>query len=327
MISDNKYFDTLEVLSNEVDVKIYFFSDIMVDEVNQMKTEKNIMIAFFLNIIFSIFEFFGGLFTNSISILSDSIHDLGDAISIGLSYFTEKKSRKHANNKYTYGYIRYSVLGGMITTTILLTGSILVIIGATKRIIHPVEVHYNGMIFLAILGVILNFIAAYVTRKGDSINQKAVNLHMLEDVLGWVVVLIGAIVMIFTDIKIIDPIMSIGVALFILVNSLKNLKKVLDLFLEKTPDDIDIDELKKNLLNIEGVNDIHHIHVWSIDGYNNYATMHIVSKSKDINKIKQEIRNNLLEHNICHSILETEDEACDDQECHVHLNQVEHHHH
>ncbi len=136
-----------------------------------MKTEKNILIAFILNLSFSIFEFFGGLFTNSVAILSDSIHDFGDAVSIGISYFMERKSKKKANNKYTYGYIRYSVLGGVITTTILLVGSILVIIGAIKRIINPVEVNYNGMIILAIIGVILNFIAAYVTREGASINQ------------------------------------------------------------------------------------------------------------------------------------------------------------
>ena len=292
-----------------------------------MKTEKNILIAFLLNISFSIFEFFGGIFTNSVAILSDSIHDLGDAISIGISYFMERKSKKPGDNNYTYGYVRYSVLGGVITATILLVGSILVIISATKRLINPVEVNYNGMIIFAIIGVILNYIAAYVTKEGDSINQKSVNLHMLEDVLGWIVVLIGAIIMNFTDIRILDSIMSIGVAIFILINSLKNLKKVLDLFLEKTPDDIDIDELKNHLLKIKGVDDIHHIHVWSIDGYNNYATMHIVSKANDIAKVKKEIREELLEHNICHAILETEEEACDDKECHVELKEHSHHHH
>ena len=292
-----------------------------------MKVEKNIFIAFILNLTFSIFEVIGGIFTNSVAIMSDSIHDLGDAISIGISYFLEKKSKKHADKKYTYGYVRYSVLGGVITTTILLVGSILVIIGAVKRLFNPVEVDYSGMIIFAVAGVILNFVAAYVTREGNSINQKSVNLHMLEDVLGWVVVLIGAIIMRFTDIKILDSIMSIGVALFILIHSLENLKKVLDLFLEKTPEDVDIDELKKHLLKIKGVDDIHHIHVWSIDGYNNYATMHIVTKVKDLQKLKEEIRDELNEHNICHSILETEDEACEDKECHVHLNEVEHHHH
>ena len=150
---------------------------------------------------------------------------------------------------------------------------------------------------------------------------------MLEDVLGWIVVLIGAIIMNFTDIRILDSIMSIAVAIFILINSLKNLKKVLDLFLEKTPDDINIDELKTHLIQIKGVDDIHHIHVWSIDGFNNYATMHIVSKSNDIAKVKKEIREELLEHNISHAILETEEEACDDKECHVELKEHSHHHH
>ena len=291
-----------------------------------MKTEKNILIAFILNLSFSIFELIGGLLTNSFAILSDSIHDLGDALSIGISFFLEKKSKKKANNKYTYGYVRYSVLGGVITTTILLVGSVLVIIGAVKRLFNPVEIDYSGMIIFAIIGVVLNFIAAYITREGDSINQKAVNLHMLEDVLGWVIVLIGAIIMNFTDIKILDSIMCIGVALFVLINALKNLKQVLDIFLEKTPKDVDIEELKKHLLEIDEVEDIHHIHVWSIDGFHNYATMHIVSKSKNIAKVKKQIREELEEHNISHSILETEDEACDDQECHTEVH-VEHHHH
>lgn len=292
-----------------------------------MKTERNILIAFVLNILFSIFEFFGGLFTNSVAILSDSVHDLGDAASIGISYIMEKKSKKEADNKYTYGYIRYSVLGGVITTSILIVGSILVIIGAIKRIFDPEIINYEGMIIFAVFGVILNSIAAFVTKDGDSINQKSVNLHMLEDVLGWIIVLVGAIVMNFTDIDILDSIMSIGVSLFILYNSLKNLKVVIDIFLVKTPNDINIDKLKKHLLEIKGVDDIHHIHVWSIDGYNSYATMHIVSKAKNISKIKAEIREELQEFNICHAILETEEEACSDKKCHVVHSDVNSHHH
>lgn len=292
-----------------------------------MKTEKNILIAFILNFGFSIFEFFGGLFTNSVAILSDSIHDMGDALSIGISYFLEKKSKKHADNKYTYGYIRYSVLGGLITTVILIVGSILVIYNAIGRIINPVAINYEGMIIFAIVGVVLNFIAAYFTKDGDSINQKSVNLHMLEDVLGWVIVLVGAVVMRYTDIKILDPIMSIGVATFILVHSLENLKEVVDLFLEKTPNDVNIDELKNHLLEIENIEDIHHIHVWSIDGFNNYATMHIVTKSQNIKEVKNKVRHKLKKHNICHAILETEDEACDDIECNPEINGSDHHHH
>lgn len=215
-----------------------------------MKTEKNILIAFILNLSFSILEFIGGTITNSVAIISDSIHDIGDAASIGISYFLEKKSKKQPDTTYTYGYARYSVIGSVITTLILLSGSVMVVVNAIKRIINPVEINYNGMIIFAVIGVVVNFIAAYSTREGDSLNQKAVNLHMLEDVLGWCVVLIGAVVMRFTDISVIDPVMSIIVALFILINAIKNLKKVLDLFLEKAPHGIMVDEIREHISEI-----------------------------------------------------------------------------
>ncbi len=294
-----------------------------------MKTEKNILIAFILNISFSIFELIGGLFTNSISILSDAIHDFGDALSIGLSLILEKISKKNPDSNYTYGYARYSILGALITTTILTVGSIFVIISSIKRIISPEDINYNGMIIFAIFGVIINFLAAYFTKDGHSVNQKAVNLHMLEDVLGWVVVLIGSILMKFTDIRLIDSIMSIGVALFILINAFKNLKSILDLFLEKTPANIRVEELKNHLLKIKEIKDIHHIHVWSLDGNNNYSTMHIVTDTKDPVKLKKAVRNEMLEHNIIHTTIEIEgsDEKCLDKECHVDIKTSNHHHH
>ena len=293
-----------------------------------MKTEKNILIAFILNLSFSIFELVGGLFTSSIAILSDSLHDLGDAISIGISYFLEKKSKKKSDNKHTYGYIRYSVLGGMITSLILVSGSIFVIYESIKRLINPVTINYNGMIIFAVVGVVVNLVASFVTREGDSINQKAVNLHMLEDVLGWVVVLIGSILMKFTDIKYIDSVLSIGVALFIMFSAFKNLKKIYDLFLEKTPKDININEIKKHLLEVDGVIDIHHIHIRSIDGYNNFITFHAVIKKYD-HKIKHNLKEELEEFGIAHSTIEIEleDEKCHDKKCEVKTNHEHDHHH
>lgn len=293
-----------------------------------MKTEKNILIAFLLNLLFSIIEFIGGAITNSVAIISDSIHDMGDAMSIGVSFFLERKSTKSPDNKYTYGYIRYSVLGSIITTFILLGGSVLVIYNAIGRLVNPVEINYNGMIGFAVLGVSINFLAAYFTKEGDSLNQKSVNLHMLEDVLGWVVVLAGAIIMRFTDIKIIDPILSIGVAIFILINSLKTLKEVVDLFLEKTPNNIDIEEIKEHLLEIKGVIDVHHIHIRSIDGFNNYATMHIVVDG-DYKQIKDKIKEELEEHGIAHTTIEFEgkDEKCKSEKCEVKKSSNSHHHH
>lgn len=293
-----------------------------------MKTEKNILIAFILNLSFSIFEFIGGTITNSVAIVSDSIHDIGDAISIGISYFLEKKSKKQPDATYTYGYARYSVIGSVITTLILLFGSVMVIVNAIGRIINPVEINYNGMIIFAVIGVIVNFGAAYLTKEGDSLNQKAVNLHMLEDVLGWVVVLIGAVVMRFTDISVIDPVMSVAVAVFILVNAIRNLKEVLDLFLEKAPHGISVEEIKEHVSEIEGVLDVHHIHIWSMDGHNNYATMHVVTEEEP-HSIKHKIRDELQEHGIAHVTLELEgkDEGCHEEHCHVEFEASAGHHH
>lgn len=293
-----------------------------------MKTEKNIFLAFILNLAFSIFEFVGGIFTGSVAIISDAIHDIGDATSIGIAFFLEKKSKKQPDEKYTYGYTRYSIIGSVITTLILLFGSVMVIYNAIVRIINPTEINYNGMIVFAIVGVLVNFLAALLTREGDSLNQKAVNLHMLEDVLGWVIVLIGAIVMRFTNFYIIDPLMSIGVAIFIFVNAIKNLKEVLELFLEKVPHNIDVNELKEHIGKIDGVLNIHHIHIWSMDGHNNYATMHIVAEG-DSHNIKKQIREELKEHGIGHVTLEIEakNEHCHEEHCHIEFTSSTHHHH
>ena len=281
-----------------------------------MKTEKNILIAFVLNLVFSIFELFGGIFTRSVAIMSDAIHDFSDSISIGISYFLEKMSKKKSDNKYTYGYVRYSILGAVITNTILIVGGVIVIYNGVMRLMNPVKINYNGMILFAVIGVIVNFIASMVTRKGNSLNQKAVNLHMLEDVLGWSIVLVGAIIMKFTDWVILDSIMSILVALYIISHVGENFKTIVDVFLEKTPNNVSIDSIKEELSKIDGVIDVHHVHVWTIDGYSNYATMHIVVNNK-VKNIKDKIRKELLNLNINHVTLELEkeNEVCDEKEC------------
>ena len=295
-----------------------------------MKSEKNILIAFILNLSFSIFEFIGGILTGSVAILSDSVHDLGDATSIGASFFLEKKSKREPDEKYTYGYARYSVIGSVITTLILLVGSAIVVYNAVARMISPREIDYNGMIIFALVGVCVNFLAALFTRHGDSLNQKAVNLHMLEDVLGGLVVLIGAVIMRFTDLTILDPLMSMGVAIFVFISAIENLGEALGLFLEKTPSGIDVAEIKEHLESIEGVLGIHHIHLWSMDGQNNYATMHVVA-SGESHRVKRKIREELSEHGIDHATLEleSEGEVCDDRHCHPRSasNHSHHHHH
>ena len=219
----------------------------------------------------------------------------------------------------------------MITTLILLIGSCFVLYNAIGRIINPKSIHYNGMILFAVVGVVVNFCAAFFTREGDSLNQKAVNLHMLEDVLGWAVVLVGAVVMRFTNFSIIDPILSMVVAVFIFVNAVCNLKEALDLFLEKAPRGIAVGEIKERIMQIEGVLDVHHIHIWSIDGRNNYATMHIVTDA-ETGQIKNAIRMELQTYGIGHATLELEEdwEHCGEKYCRVEAESCgccHHHHH
>ena len=294
-----------------------------------MKSEKNILIAFLLNLMFAIFEFAGGVLTGSVAIISDAIHDLGDAASIGVSFFLEKKSKKQPDGVYTYGYVRYSVIGSAITTLTLLAGAVIVIYNAILRIITPTPIHYNGMILFAVVGVCVNLSAALITRKGVSLNQKAVNLHMLEDVLGWVVVLIGAVVMRVTQFALLDPLLSIGVAVFIGIHAVGNLKEIIDLFLEKAPRGLDVQQIQQELMELPGVLDVHHIHLWSMDGQTGYGTMHIMTDA-DAHTVKKAVREKLKTYGISHVTLELEtgNEHCHARCCHVeHAYPSGHHHH
>jgi len=306
-------------------------------------SQHKILIAFLLNLGFSVYELIGGAITGSTAIVyeliggaitgstaivSDAVHDFGDAISIGLSYLLEKKSTKQPDAKYTYGYTLYSLVGGMVTTLVLLFGSTFVIFNAILRLFKPIEINYDGMIILSLIGVTVNFIAAYITHDNNSLNQKSVNLHMLEDVLGWIVVLIGAIIMRFTNISYLDPILSILVALFILKQALANFISILNVFLEKTPAQVSLEEIEKHLLNIPGVKNVHHLHIWSLDGYHNYATLHVVSNEPNT-KLKQTIKSELSAHQIAHSTIEMENtnENCHDQNCKLHSIDRPHTHH
>ena len=185
-----------------------------------MKKENKILAAFILNSVFCVFELIGGSLTGSTAIISDAVHDMGDAISIGVSYLLERKAGKAADEKNKE---RYSLIGAILITAVLIVGSLVAICNAVYRILNPVPLNYDGMLVFAVVGVIVNSVAAVFTHGGENMNIRAVNLHMLEDVLGWVTVLIGAAVMKVTDFALIDPLMSIGVAVFILVSAVKNL--------------------------------------------------------------------------------------------------------
>lgn len=289
-----------------------------------MTTEMRMLIVFLLNALFAVAEYVGGLFIGSVAIMSDAVHDLGDAVSIGLAWVLEKRSKKRADGVYTYGYARFSVLGGAITGLVLLVGSVIVIVHAVMRLIEPTPISYDGMIVFAVVGVAVNLLGARLTHAGETVGQKAVNLHMLEDVLGWVVVLIGAVVMRFTSAVWLDAVMSIGVAVFVLYHAVRNLKEVGDIVLEKMPYGLNREELTTQLEAIDGVQAVHHLHVWSMDGHHHLATLYADADEES----KEKIRCCLAEYGIVHVTIETGDEpsACA-FETTASTHQHHHHHH
>ena len=282
----------------------------------------NIRLAFFLNLFFSIFELIGGILSNSVSIFSDAIHDIGDSLSIGISYLLEKFSKKKANTKYTYGYLRYSLIGALFTSVMLLLGTIIVLYRSIPLLFEPTVVNHNLMILFSIIGTIVNGIAAYKTSKSHNKNEKAISLHMIEDVLGWLGVLIGSIIIRFTGWTIIDPILSILIAIYILYHVYENLRDIFYIFMDKVPSDINIDNLSKSInKKFNVIKEIHHVHIWSIDGISNYMTAHVLlNKSISENEIitlKKQLKEFLLESNIQHSTIEIEyhNEKCSSIKC------------
>ncbi|MEK6477924.1 cation diffusion facilitator family transporter [Catalinimonas sp. 4WD22] len=237
----------------------------------------NLKVAFFLNLSFTIIEFIGGWFTNSMAILSDAIHDLGDTFAIGSSLFLENYSQKGRSNKYSFGYKRFSPLSALINSVILLAGSVIIIVEAVPRLINPESVNAQGMLYLSIAGLVFNGAAVFRLKKGGkSINQRTVMLHLMEDVLGWAAVLVGSIVMIFADLPIIDPILSLCIAVYIFWNAFQNLRQVMNIFLQAIPENVDIEKVKAALASIEDIQEMHDTHIWTLDGNYNILSVHLV---------------------------------------------------
>lgn len=276
----------------------------------------NIKVAFFLNLAFTIIEIIGGFWTNSMAILSDALHDLGDSLSLGVSWYLQNYSKKGPDYKFSFGYSRFSLLGALINSIVLLGGSVLILSRAIPRIFNPEPVNAKGMIAFAVLGIFINGAAVLRLRKGKSLNEKVVTWHLLEDVLGWLVVLIGSIILNFKDLPIIDPLLSMGITIYILYNVVKNLKKVMNVFLQGVPEDISIEEIEKLVEEKTEALSVHHTHIWTIEGERNMLSTHVKIpdnyNSEDIINLKKNIRKLLKEKNIEHVTIEMEYET---EEC------------
>lgn len=271
------------------------------------KTSKRMGLAFFLNAGFTVIEIIGGILTGSIAIVADAIHDFGDTLSLGASWLLEKKSNKGATEKFPFGYKRFSLLGALLSGTVLISGSLYIFYEAGKRLLHPVSPHSDGMMWLAILGVLVNGFAAIKLRHGEGLNSKMLSWHLLEDVLGWIAVLVVSIILQFKDIPILDPLLSIGITIYILFHVVKNLKKTLLILLESAPEGVDMDALKSKILNKPRVIDIQKMKLWSLDGKENAAMIHLLVENmepEESDKLRSEIREFLKTEKISDSTLE-----------------------
>jgi cobalt-zinc-cadmium efflux system protein len=280
------------------------------------ESPRNIIVAFWLNTFFAVLEIAGGIYTNSVAILSDAVHDLGDSLALGLAYYFHKKSRQKRDTTFSYGYKRFSLLGAFINSLILIVSSVFIIQEALLRIGHPEQPNAKGMIALAIFGIVINAAALLRLRKGHSLNEKVVSLHFLEDVLGWVAVLLGSVVMNFADIPVIDPILSLLISAYILWNVFKNMRATFKIVLQGIPENIDQEEVREKVLAIKGVRNIHDVHFWTMDGQYNVITLHIgvaaTTTSIQLEEIKNEARHCLQHLNFQHVTIEMEleDTAC-----------------
>ena len=271
---------------------------------------ENIRLAFSLNLAFAIFEVIGGLWVNSLAILAGALHDLGDSVTLGLSWYLERISQKGKDLRYSYGYQRFSMLGAVISAVVLFIGSIFVLLEAIPRLINPEHSNAQGMVLFALIGIAVNGIAVLRMRGGKNMNARMIKWHLLDDALGWGAVLLMSFVLLFADIHVLDPILSLLITAFVLFNVIRNFRKTASLFLQAAPDEVGIKTIEQEIKKADKVKDVHHTHVWSLDGEHNVLTTHVVleegASRTEIRAIKCLIHDLIPKFDLNHTTIEFE---------------------
>lgn len=255
------------------------------------KAGENLAFVFFMNLAFNIIVIVGALATNSMAILADFIHDAADTISIAIAWTLEKVSQKDSSDKYSYGYQRFSILGAVIISVFVIFMAFVILSEAIPRLFVPEGVDAGGMLVVAIVGLVFKSLSVYRLHKGETFNEKAIFFHQLGDIFEWLTILVLSIILIlWGDIPYLDALVSIGIAFWLIFNLGRNLIKSIQVLLQKTPDNFDVDEFKNSVVAIEGVDHIDDFHVWSLDGIDSVATLKVAIERWDMQtKIKEEI--------------------------------------
>jgi cobalt-zinc-cadmium efflux system protein len=274
--------------------------------------EKRVRFAALLNVAFTVVEIVGGLLTNSLAILSDALHDFGDSIALIVSWFFERGAKKSPNSRYTFGYQRLSLFSAIFAASVLIGGSVIIIFEAIPRFLNPEPVNALGMVGISFVGIAFNGLGFFLLKRGESLNEKVLSWHLLEDVLGWVGILVGGIIIYFWHFYLIDPIITVALTTFILYNVAKNLREALSILLQGVPKHINLEAVKKDIMEVKGVIGIHDIHIWSLEGETDVFSAHVVLDDETLaeqsQQTKEVIKDKLLTHHIEHSTIELESE-------------------
>lgn len=270
-------------------------------------TGRNILSAFFINLAFTVISLIGGWLTNSMAIISDSIHDLGCTVSIALAWVFERIAGHKPTSHFTFGYRRFTLLGAFVNAFILLGGSSIVLYESIGRLVHPEEVDAEGMLWFALLAILFKGLAVWRTWKGASVNQRMVSLHLLGDCLGWVAVLLGSILMLFVEIPLLDPILSVCISLYILYNVVHNLIVAFRIVLEGVPADVDYKTLQAEVIALADIAEVQELRVWSLDNERHAAEVHLTTALTTLDEIevlKESLRTILEKHGVMMSTIE-----------------------
>lgn len=286
-----------------------------------MSSSRRMLIAFLLNLSFALIEAFFGLTFRSSAVLADALHDAGDALAIGSAVFLEKYAEKPADDNYGLGYQRFSILGSIVTGFILLSGSGFVLVENVPKLWSPDKVNYQGMLVLGIVAILVNTLASRVISHGHSHrreaggqgnckthlnhNERVLRLHFLEDILGWLAVIVVALLIPLTQWYFLDPLLSIGIALFIMSKSFPQFLSAIKILLNAKPEWVDVFMLRKMILAQTGVVHLNHIVIFAMSDMDNWALIKlVVKKTEDTSLVRNGIRQILAKQGIHQSVIE-----------------------
>ena len=279
----------------------------------QKKSKKTLYVTLFLTLFFALMELFGGLFSNSLSLVGDSFHMFSDVLALGASMVAIYFEAKKPTEKFTYGFLRLEVVVAFLNGIILMLIAVGMIYESVIRFFNPREIDFGSMFFIALIGLIFNIVITWIlfssTKKENNINIKSAMLHFLGDLLNSVGVIISSIVIYFTNFVYIDIIMSVLISVIIFTGGYKISKEAFFILMEAVPSEVDLNTLRKELLNIDGIKNIHELHVWKNDNEEISFTAHILLDNYEKHnnyRIINEIKEKLTVYDIFHMTVQIE---------------------